>query len=212
MCPPMPFRQRILSGLTALTLVALFAPPLRAAPTPATVTATAPQPDVLPVPVSDVPGVDQRIYRDGDVFVGGQPSAESLAALAAKGVTAIVNLRTPAEMADRSAVPYDEAAVAAKLHLDYLEVPVGGEGHPYRPEALDRLGDVLSRHPGGVYLHCHTGTRASYVWTGYLVRELHFPVDAALAHGRAIGIPPDPIAQLLGEPLHVELQPPAASH
>ncbi len=197
---------------TLALLVTLLAPATLVAAPPASASpAVAPSPQVLPAPVTDIPGVEKRIYRDGRVYIGGQPSAESLAALAKDGVTAIVNLRTPTEMANREAIPYDEAAAAAKLGLDYVEVPIGGDDHPYRPEALDRLQSVLDSHPGGVYLHCHTGTRASYVWAGYLVRDLHFSIDDALAHGRAIGVPPDPLAQLLDRPLRVEVAAPTAN-
>jgi hypothetical protein len=39
----------------------------------------------------------------------------------AQGVTVVVNLRTPEEMADREAVPFDEEEVVRKAGMDYVE-------------------------------------------------------------------------------------------
>ena len=117
------------------------------------------------------------------------------------GVTAIVNLRGPAEMANREQVPYDEAALAAELGLEYVHVPISGEDNPYRPEVLDRLEETLRRHSGPVLLHCTVGWRASYAWTGYLVRHQGLGIDEALARGRAMQLSEDPLARLLGRPM-----------
>jgi uncharacterized protein (TIGR01244 family) len=155
----------------------------------------------LPVEVTDVEGVERALYRDGRVFIGGQPSEAALRRLKELGVTAIVNLRGEAEMANREWVPYDEAALVAELGLDYVHVPIAGEDHPYRPEVLDRLEATLREHPGPVLLHCTVGWRASYAWTGYLVRYQGLEIDDALARGRAMQLSEDPLARLLGRPM-----------
>ena len=61
-------------------------------------------PDTVP----DIEGFNRRIYREGRVYIAGQPTVEALEAVAERGVTAVINLRTPGEMDDREAVPFDE--------------------------------------------------------------------------------------------------------
>jgi uncharacterized protein (TIGR01244 family) len=156
----------------------------------------------LPVSIDAVDGV-RPLFRDGRVYIAGQPSREALAQLHGLGVTAVVNLRTPAEMEDRQRVPYDEAAAVAELGMEYVRIPLGGDEHPYAPPAVDRLAKVLAEHRGPVLLHCTFGWRASYLWVAYLIREQGLALPDALARGEAIAISPDPLEGLLGRPLAV---------
>ncbi len=186
---------------------------LLAAPVPAASAASTPPPLAVdrarpPLEVTDLPGVERKIYLDGRVYIAGQPSAEALAELKRRGVTAVVNLRTAEEMADREQVPYDEAALAAELGLEYVHLPIGGADHPFRPEVLDRLADVLRRHPGPVLLHCTVGYRASWAWTGFLARELGFSLDDAVARGETMAISKHPLSLLLGRPTRLLLADP----
>ena len=154
-----------------------------------------------PLEVKEVEGVRQRLFRDGRVYIGGQPSEAALRRLHALGVTAVVNFRTAEEMADRDEVPYDEAATVQALGLEYLHLPIGGSDYPYRTEVLDRVAELLRRHRGPVLLHCTVGWRASYVWAGLLVREGGLSLEEALGRGRAIALTEDPLSRLLGRPL-----------
>ncbi|MBI4915293.1 MAG: protein tyrosine phosphatase family protein [Acidobacteria bacterium] len=159
----------------------------------------------LPVKLTDLEGFERTICRDGRVFIAGQPTEAALERLKGLGVTAVVNLRTPKEMADRAQVPYDEAAAAARLGLEYVHIPLGGADFPYTPEAVDRFAAVLVAHPGPVLLHCTVAWRASYMWAAYLIRHGGLDLDAALARGRAIGISQDPLEGLLGRPIRLTL-------
>jgi uncharacterized protein (TIGR01244 family) len=158
----------------------------------------------LPAPVASIAGVEQNLFRDGRVYIAGQPSQAALAAFRELGVTAVVNLRTPPETEDRQRVPYDEAAAVAELGMEYIPIPLGGAEHPYTPQAVDRLAKVLADHPGPVLLHCTIGWRASYLWVAYLIREQGFTLADALARGEAIAITPDPLEGLLGRALTVQ--------
>ena len=159
---------------------------------------TAP-PDTVP----DVEGVRARIFREGRVYIAGQPSGAALVTLADRGLTTVVNLRTPEEMADRARVPFDEAALADSLGLAYVPIPLGGDEFPYTPAAVDSFAAVLDRTDGPVLLHCTVGWRASHLWAAYLVRHLDFPVDEAYARGEAIGIGELPFARLLDRAVKV---------
>jgi uncharacterized protein (TIGR01244 family) len=155
----------------------------------------------LPQAVAGVEGMEKDLFRDGRVYVGGQPGEKALASLAQLGVTTVVNVRTPPEMADKTQVPFDEAAEVTRLGMEYVTIPIGGKEYPYSPEAVEKLAQVLERRPGPVLLHCRSGGRVSYLWTAYLVRYGGLSLDAALARGRAMAIPPDPLEQFLGRPI-----------
>ena len=115
-----------------------------------------------------------------DVFVTGQPTERALRELHARGVTTIVNLRTPIEM--QRDVPFDEAALARQLGMRYVHLPVRGDSlYPYTPAAEKEFAEAMKTATGKVLLHCTVAWRASHMWAAYLVTERGLPVDSALA-------------------------------
>src|SRR5690242_17294763 len=92
----------------------------------------------VPDPVSlDAKGLfqDKFVSVGDDVFISGQPTEQGLRELKAKGVTTIVNLRMPEEMAK---VSFDEAALAKELGMKYVHIPMRGTAtNPYGPKQLD---------------------------------------------------------------------------
>jgi len=158
-------------------------------------------PEGLPHELSGFEGEIRGLWRDGRVFIGGQPDETALARFAEIGVTVVVNLRTAAEMDDRERVPFDEAAFVVSLGMEYVHIPLGGEDDPYTPEAVDRFADVLERHEGPVLLHCTVAWRASYLWSAYLVNEQDFSLDRGMARAEAMAIDDLPIEGLLGRSL-----------
>jgi uncharacterized protein (TIGR01244 family) len=155
----------------------------------------------LPDTVSDFPGFQSRIFHEGRVFIAGQPDEDALRALPSRGVTVVVNLRTPEEMENRERIPFDEAAVLDELDIEYVWIPLGGDEHPYTPEAITIFIDALERHEGPVLLHCTVAWRASHLWAAYLVEEHGFPVSEAYARGEAMGIGRSPFAKFLDREL-----------
>jgi len=194
-----------------LILLLVMASATATAQAPAAALAT-PEGSGLPAKVTDVEGVEVRLFLDGRVYVAGQPSEAALAKLKERGVTAVVNLRTPTEMADPKQVPFDEAAVVAAAGLEYVHIPLGGRDFPYTTEAVERFAAVLDRHRGPVLLHCTAGVRASYVWAAYLIRHRGFTLTDALARGEAIGIAANPLEGLTGRPIMLAWEdPPSAA-
>jgi uncharacterized protein (TIGR01244 family) len=157
----------------------------------------------LPREVTDFEGEIRGLWRDGRIYIGGQPDESALKYLQDQGVSAVVNLRTPAEVDDRERVPFDEAAVVADLGMEYVHIPLGGEEHPYSPEAVARFSDVLQRHDGPVFLHCTVGWRTSYLWSAYLISEHGFSINQGMARGKAMAISDLPIEGLLGQELEL---------
>lgn len=125
-----------------------------------------------------------------DIFVGGQPTELGLRELRAKGVTTVVNLRTPEEM--QQSVKFDEPAVISKLGMKYVSIPMRGNAEfPYSPIAIRRFAQAVRDANGKVLLHCTIGWRASHLWAAYLIADRGLSVDSALANARAINLMAD---------------------
>lgn len=163
--------------------------------------------EALPDTVADWPGFNARLWRDGRVFIGGQPDSSALRAAADRGITCVINLRTPAEMDDRKRVPFDEAALVRSLGLEYVHLPMGDEKHPYSTAAVDSLAAALRRHEGPVLLHCTVAWRAAHAWVAYLVRHRDMPFAEALRRGEKIAISASPFNGLLGRRVVLGLEP-----
>ena len=121
-----------------------------------------------------------------DMFIGGQPTERALRELRAKGVTTVVNLRMPEEMAR---VSFDEAALVKELGMNYVHIPMRGTPeNPYGPRQLDTFATAMSSADGKLLLHCTVAWRASHLWAAYLIRERKMPVETALSQTRAINL------------------------
>lgn len=155
----------------------------------------------LPAPIGDFEGVRGEVFKDGRLFIAGQPDEDALRRFRELGVTVVVNLRTPAEMENRERVPFDEAAFVREQGMEYVHIPLGGDDHPYTPEAVATFAETLEKHGGPVLLHCTVAWRASYLWAAYLILYQDFDFAAALDRGEAIAISPPPLQGLLGRPL-----------
>ena len=143
----------------------------------------------VPNPVSlDTTGMFQAKFASvgDDMFIGGQPTETALRDLKAKGVTTVVNLRMPEEMAQ---VGFDEAALLKELGIRYIHIPMRGSAeNPYGPKQLDAFAAAMASADGKVLLHCTVAWRASHMWAAYLIRERKMPVETVLAQTRAINL------------------------
>ena len=140
----------------------------------------------------DTTGMFQaKFARIGDqFFVGGQPTEKALREMKARGVTTVVNLRTPPEMT--SQVKFDEAALVKELGMKYVYVPVRGDStYPYSPKALAEFAKAVKESNGKVLLHCTIAWRASHLWGAYLIQERGVEVETALSNARAINLMDD---------------------
>lgn len=194
--------RALLPPIAAVALAVTFVTPAAAQRVVGT---TAP----VPAPVAlDITGLFQEKFASvgDDVFIGGQPTERALRELKAKGVTTVVNLRMPQEMAR---IGFDEAALLKELGLTYVYIPLGGTpDNPYAPAALDRFAATMASAKGKVLLHCTIAWRASHLWGAYLIRDRKMPVAQALAHVRSVNLREDrpfgqqqPIEGFLGRTL-----------
>jgi len=146
----------------------------------------------VPNPVNlDTTGMFQAKFVSvgDDMFIGGQPTEKALRELRAKGVTTLVNLRMPEEMAR---VGFDAAALAKELGIKYVYIPMRGTvDHPYGPKELDTFAAAMTAADGKVLLHCTIAWRASHLWAAYLIRERKMLVATALSQARMINLMDD---------------------
>jgi uncharacterized protein (TIGR01244 family) len=164
-----------------------------------------------PVPnpvVLDTTGLFQEKFASvgDDMFIAGQPTERAIRELRAKGVTTIVNLRMPEEMAQ---IGFDEAALAKELGIKYVHIPMRGTPeNPYGPKQLDTFAAAMASADGKVLLHCTVAWRASHLWAAYLIQDRNTPVATALSQARQINLRDDrpfgsqqPLEGFLGHPV-----------
>jgi uncharacterized protein (TIGR01244 family) len=169
-----------------------------------------------PAPVAlDTTGMFQAKFAKvgDDVFIGGQPTEKALRDLHAQGVTTVVNLRSPEEMAR---VKFDEAALVKSLGMTYVYLPMRGTPElPYAPKAVQDLAAAMKATDGKLLLHCTVAWRASNLWAAYLIDQRHVPVETALTYARSINLMDNmrmsdtqPLEQFLGRPVPGLAHPP----
>ncbi|MEM9303568.1 MAG: sulfur transferase domain-containing protein [Pseudomonadota bacterium] len=107
----------------------------------------------------------------------GQPTVADLEALAAEGVTLVVNTRSVAETAG---LDFDERAVVEAHGMTYLHLPIDRERAWLSPARVDALGEALAANDGKALLHCGSGYRAAVLLAAHLVRAEGMSVDAAI--------------------------------
>lgn len=146
----------------------------------------------------DANGFQDVLAQTGDVYIAGQPSVQGLERMAKEGVKTVISFRTPREMNDRSIVPFDEAEQSDALGMRYVNIPLGGDEHPYSPEALETFAKIMNEIDGKALIHCTVAWRASHMWAAYLVKHKGMDVNEAAAHGRAVNMGVPPMESLLG--------------
>jgi len=122
-----------------------------------------------------------------DIFIAGQPTERALRDLKAQGVTVVVNLRTPPEMATQ--VKFNEDSLVSALGMTYVYLPVrGNDEFPYVPATVSQFAEAVAGANGKVLLHCTIAWRASHLWAAYLIKERNVPLEEALTNARAINL------------------------
>ncbi len=172
--------------LTAITTISAMIPGTSGAQR---LTGPRPTGDVPAPVVLDPHGQFQEKFASvgDDLFISGQPTEQALRDLRGKGVTTVVNLRSPEEMSKR--VSFDEAALVKSLGMEYVYVPVRGTADfPYSPAAVKSFATAMTGAKGKVLLHCTVAWRASHLWAAYLIQYRDVPVAKALDQARTINL------------------------
>jgi uncharacterized protein (TIGR01244 family) len=97
---------------------------------------------------------------DERMFVAGQIQPADVAALAAQGVSLIVNNRPDGEAPGQPAGAAIEAAAAA-AGIGYCHIPVAGG---FAPAQVEAMAEALGSTDGKLLAFCASGTRSTYLW------------------------------------------------
>jgi uncharacterized protein (TIGR01244 family) len=93
-------------------------------------------------------------------FVAGQIAPGDLPAIAAAGVTLIVNNRPDGEEPGQPASAEVEAAARA-AGLDYRHIPIAGG---FNGDDVLAMAEALDAAEGKVLAFCRSGTRSTFLW------------------------------------------------
>lgn len=115
------------------------------------------------------------------LYSSAQPAASDWAVIAGKGVTTVIDLRTPGELKDRDA----EAEVRA-AGMDYHRIPVAGLAGIHARNA-QALAERLAQASGPVLVHCATANRSGGL-LALAQAQSGMPAEQALQFGRAAGM------------------------
>jgi len=126
-------------------------------------------------------GIDLRTPQTG-LYTAGQPAADDWAAIAARGVGTVIDLRAPGELKDR-----DEATEVRSAGMRYIAIPVAGADgiDDAHAKALRAALDAAS---GPVLVHCASGNRAGGLLALMQARSGAMTTEQALEFGRSAGM------------------------
>jgi uncharacterized protein (TIGR01244 family) len=161
--------RAILLALAACAIAACAGTPPRDAPATAAVAET----------VAQIRGL--RTVRP-DLLTSGQPEAEAWDALAAQGVTTVINLRPDAETEGR-----DGRGEVLAAGMVYHQIPVAGVDDLTADNAA-RLWSLIEGAPGPVLVHCASGQRAGALLALGARDAGAMSPEAALAFGQSAGM------------------------
>lgn len=116
------------------------------------------------------------------LYTAGQPAPADWAAIKARGVRTVVDLRQPGELKGR-----DEAAEVRAVGLRYVNIPVDG-GKGLNDANARALHAVLAPAHGGVLVHCSSGNRAGALLALEQARFDSLAPERALQLGEQAGV------------------------
>ena len=159
-----------------MTLVATSAPPL--------------PPMAQPVSDAQLAREFNNLHSNGAMYFAGWPTEAGMRALAARGVTRIIALKTPDETL--AARGYDPRALAKQLGIAFVEMPVNAEtlSNAY----IDAFAREVDRDGGPTLMYCGSASTCGMVWGSYLARAKGASAADSLAQARAAGLKDGPLA------------------
>jgi protein tyrosine phosphatase (PTP) superfamily phosphohydrolase (DUF442 family) len=136
----------------------------------------------MPTPIAAAAGIANACQALPNIVTGGQPSAAQLEALRAAGVEVVLDIRDPMEPR-----PVDESAEAARLGLEYVNVPVVAGS--LDDAQLDRILATLRGAAGRtVFFHCASANRVGGALIPYLILDEGMDEDDAVQQAMRIGL------------------------
>jgi uncharacterized protein (TIGR01244 family) len=132
----------------------------------------------------EMSGIRNYSRVDATVGCGGQVDPAAMAALRKEGFVSVVNLRLPTE--EGANVEAGRAAAQA-AGLKYIHLPFNAAQPD--PKVVDSfLAAVADKSNQPVFIHCGSASRVGGMWTIKRALQDKWPVEKALAEGKAIGL------------------------
>jgi uncharacterized protein (TIGR01244 family) len=132
----------------------------------------------------EFPGVRNYSRVDATVGCGGQVDPAAMASLKSEGFVSVINLRLPTE--EGANVEQGRAAAQA-AGLKYIHLPFNAASPD--PKVVDNfLAAVTDRANQPVFIHCGSASRVGGMWTIKRALQDKWPLEKALAEGKAIGL------------------------
>ena len=117
-----------------------------------------------------------------NIITGGQPSTADLEAFAGAGGGIVLDLRDPMEPR-----PLDEPAIAQRLGLEYVVVPV--TAGTMTDATLERIHEVLGKAGDRqLFVHCGSGSRVGGALLPHLMLEHGLTEEDATTQAMRIGL------------------------
>lgn len=117
------------------------------------------------------------------LYTAAQPAATDWAAIRARGIETVINLRAPEETPGR-----DEAAEVRAAGMHYLDIPVAPADGINADNARRLHAALAPNHGGGVLVHCASGNRAGALLALEQADFDGLTSQAALDLGRRAGV------------------------
>lgn len=133
-------------------------------------------------PFEAVMGVANACQALPNIVTGGQPSAEHLKAMKEAGAEILLDIRDPMEKR-----PFDEAALARQVGLEYINVPVSAA--TINDATMDRILTVL-RNAGEkqIYFHCGSGNRVGAALIPYFMLDQGMDEEDSVEQAMRVGL------------------------
>jgi uncharacterized protein (TIGR01244 family) len=132
----------------------------------------------------EFPGVRNYSRVDATVGCGGQVDPAAMASLKSEGFVSVINLRLPTE--EGANVEQGRAAAQA-AGLKYIHLPFNAAS-PDSKVVDSFLAAVADRANQPVFIHCGSASRVGGMWTIKRALQDKWPLEKALAEGKAIGL------------------------
>lgn len=136
----------------------------------------------MTTPFSALAGITNACQPLADLVTGGQPSEAQLDAFRGAGGAAVLDVRAASEPR-----PLDERAVAQRLGLEYVVVPVAAG--TLTDDTMEQILGTLRRLKGRALLfHCASGNRVGAALIPYLVLDQGMEEEDAVAQAVRAGL------------------------
>lgn len=129
-------------------------------------------------------GSTDRIHTAGspDLFVSSQPAKEDFQEARNRGISTVINLRSPGETPN-----LDEEQVVEEQGMNYYN-PDFSRPQELSDDIFDRVRELLRTAERPILLHCSSANRASATWLPYRVLDEGVSLDRALREAREMGL------------------------